>query len=72
MQGVVDKGLIKRVRNKDDGRSAYAEITPKGWNLLKRAAPAHVESVRARMIDRLSKDELASLSSAFEKLGPLR
>jgi len=72
MQGVVNRGLVKRVRNKADGRSAYAEITPKGWNLLKRAAPAHVESVRARMIDRLSEVELSSLASAFEKLGPLR
>jgi len=72
MQGVLKKGLVKRVRNADDGRSAYAEMTPKGWNLLKRAAPAHVGSVRQRMIDRLSREELARLASAFEKLGPHR
>ena len=72
MQGVLKKGLVKRVRNKDDGRSAYAEMTPKGWSLLKRAAPAHVASVRQHMIDRLTKDELARLASAFEKLGPHR
>jgi hypothetical protein len=40
--------------------------------LLKRAAPAHVESVRSRMIDCLTKEELARLASAFEKLGPHR
>lgn len=72
MQGVLRKGLVRRVRSKDDGRSAYAEITEKGWKLLQRAAPAHVESVRRRMIDRLSKEEIASLASAFEKLGPHR
>jgi len=72
MQGVVNKGLVKRVRNRADGRSAYAEITPKGWKLLKRAAPSHVASVRKRVIDRLSKEELARLASAFEKLGPNR
>ena len=72
LQGVLKKGLVKRVRNKDDGRSAYAEMTPKGWSLLKRAAPAHVASVRQHMIDRLTKDELARLASAFEKLGPHR
>lgn len=72
MQGVLKKGLVKRVRNKDDGRSAYAEMTPKGWSLLRRAAPAHVASVRKRMIGRLSKDELTQLASAFEKLGPHR
>lgn len=72
MQGVLKKGLVKRVRNEDDGRSAYAEMTTKGWSLLKRAAPAHVESVRSRMIDCLTKEELARLASAFEKLGPHR
>ena len=41
-------------------------------SLLKRAAPAHVASVRQHMIDRLTKDELARLASAFKKLGPHR
>ena len=72
MEGVLKKGLVQRVRNETDGRSAYAEITPKGWRLLERAAPAHVASVRSRMIDRLNKEELAHLASVFEKLGPLR
>jgi DNA-binding MarR family transcriptional regulator len=72
LQGVLKKGLVRRVRNESDGRSAYAELTPKGWSLLKRAAPTHVASVRERMIDRLSKEELSNLASAFEKLGPLR
>lgn len=72
LQGVLKKGLVQRVRNEADGRSAYAAITPKGWRLLERAAPAHVASVRLRMIDRLSKKELACMASVFEKLGPLR
>jgi len=72
LQGVLKKGLVRRVRSESDGRSAYAELTPKGWSLLKRAAPTHVASVRERMIDRLSKEELSNLASAFEKLGPLR
>ena len=72
MHGVLKAGLVRRVRNAADGRSAYAELTPKGWRLLTRAAPAHGASVRARVIDRLSKEELAKLASAFEKLGPHR
>jgi len=68
LEGVLTKGFVHRVRDDDDGRSAYAELTAKGWRMLKRAAPVHVASVRERVIDRLSKEELATLASAFEKL----
>jgi len=72
MQGVTKKGLVKRVRDKSDGRSAYAELTPKGWEFLRRVAPHHVASVRKRFVDRLSAAELTAIATAFEKLGPLR
>lgn len=72
MQGVTKSGLVKRIRDDADGRSAYAQLTPKGWAFLRRVAPHHVESVRARFIDRLSRPELAAVATAFEKLGPHR
>lgn len=72
MQGVLKKGLVKRVRNKDDGRSAYAELTSKGWKFVRKVAPHHVRSVRSRFVNRLSEKELSALASAFEKLGPHR
>ena len=72
MQGVTKKGFVKRVRDEADGRSAYAELTPKGWEFLRRVAPHHVASVRKRFVDRLSATELAAIATAFEKLGPLR
>jgi DNA-binding MarR family transcriptional regulator len=72
MEGVVKKGFVKRVRDAADGRSAYAQLTPKGWEFLRKVAPHHVASVRARFIDRLTRSELVAIATAFEKLGPHR
>ena len=72
MQGVMRKGYVKRIRDNSDRRSAYAQLTPKGWEFLRRVAPHHVASVRRRFVDRLSKAEMAAMATAFEKLGPLR
>ncbi|MEY3616292.1 MAG: hypothetical protein RLZZ518_1295 [Actinomycetota bacterium] len=69
MQGVVKKGFVQRVEHASDGRSAYAELTSKGWKFVQRVAPHHVRSVRSRFVNRLSKRELSALASAFEKLG---
>lgn len=72
MHGVMKKGLVRRVRDESDGRSAYAELTPKGRAFLQRVAPHHVDSVRRRFVDRLTKSELAAMAAAFEKIGPHR
>jgi DNA-binding MarR family transcriptional regulator len=72
MQGVMKKGYVKRIRDDADKRSAYAQLTPKGWEFLRRVAPHHVASVRRRFVARLSKAEMAAMATAFEKLGPLR
>jgi DNA-binding MarR family transcriptional regulator len=72
MEGVVSRGLVRRVRDVADRRSAYAELTPMGWKFLKKIAPIHVASVRRRFVDRLSPRELSAIASTFEKLGPHR
>jgi DNA-binding MarR family transcriptional regulator len=47
---------------------ALAQITPKGMEVLKNAAPHHLNSVRAHMIDLLSPSEIKSFTSAFTKI----
>ena len=47
---------------------AYAELTTKGWNLLRKVAPIHLASVRRLMIDHLSRAEVKAVGSAFEKI----
>lgn len=68
MDGVLKKKLVTRVQSEEDGRVAYASLTPKGLELLKQAAPEHLESVRRLMIDLLSPAEIKAIASAFSKI----
>lgn len=68
MDGVLKKKLVTRVQSEEDGRAAYASLTPKGLELLKQAAPEHLESVRRLMIDLLSPAEIRAMASAFGKI----
>jgi hypothetical protein len=48
-------------------------MTPKGWKAIVAAAPDHVESVRARFIDHLSKADQEAIAQIFERIEiPLR
>jgi DNA-binding MarR family transcriptional regulator len=68
MEGVMAAKLVARERDERDGRSANAVLTAKGYALLKKAAPTHVASVRARMIDLLSASEIKGIGTAFTKI----
>lgn len=68
MDGVVRKKLVGKSRSTDDRRVTYAHITPKGLELLKKAAPHHLRSVRSLMIDHLTPSEIKALGSAFSKI----
>lgn len=56
-----DKGLVVRRTCPSDRRGVIATMTESGWNLLVRAAPAHVESVREVLIDRVDPDDFQAL-----------
>lgn len=68
MEGVLRKKIVVRVQSDGDKRVAYAVMTDKGMDLLRKVAPHHVDSVRHHMIDRLSDTEIRSLATAFEKI----
>lgn len=68
MEGVLKAKLVSRIRAKDDKRVAFAKLTPKGFKLLKKAAPAHLCSVRRLMIDQLTTGEVNAVGSAFAKI----
>lgn len=59
-------GTVERQVCEDDRRGSFAVLTPLGWDTLVAAAPGHVESVRAHLVDRLSADEFAALGSACQ------
>jgi DNA-binding MarR family transcriptional regulator len=65
---LVDAGLVQRVRCPEDRRGSYAVLARRGLTRLEEAAPDHVDQVRRHFVDRLDRDELATLASAFAML----
>ena len=62
-------GWVKREACPVDKRGYFAVMTAKGWKAIVAAAPDHVESVRTRFIDHLSKTDQIALAAIFEKVG---
>ena len=66
-------GWIKREPCPVDKRGYFAVMTAKGWKAIVAAAPDHVESVRARFIDHLSKADKEAIAQIFARIEvPLR
>jgi DNA-binding MarR family transcriptional regulator len=61
-------GLVERQHCTDDRRGAFAVLTDQGWATLVAAAPDHVESVRAHLVDQLTPQEFAALGAACQKV----
>ena len=61
-------GWVKREPCADDKRGYYAVMTPKGWKAIVAAAPDHVESVRTRFVDHLTKSDQAVIAEIFERV----
>ena len=59
-------GWIVRAACDSDGRGVQARMTPEGFALLKRAAPAHVDSVRRVFVDAIAPEDYAALGRAME------
>ena len=62
------RGLVTRAECTEDLRAAYVVLTQVGWDAIVAAAPDHVASVRAHLIDLLTPSELAALTSIGEKV----
>jgi DNA-binding MarR family transcriptional regulator len=65
LDGLVRDGLVARVPSQADRRVLHAALTDAGYAHLERAAPTHVESVRARLLDPLTADQVAQLGAIF-------
>lgn len=66
-------GLVRREICASDGRGVFAVLTEQGYEVLRRAAPDHLESVRAHFVDPLDADETRVMGEVFERLvGKLR
>ena len=61
-------GWVKREACPIDKRGYFAVMTPKGWKAIVGAAPDHVESVRGRFIDLLSREDQKVLAEIFSRV----
>lgn len=60
-----ERGLVAREACDTDARGAFAVLTPDGRRRIEEAAPTHVESVRMRMLDHLTPEQLRVLGDAM-------
>ncbi len=61
------RGLVERVRCSEDGRGRQAQLTEAGEEMLVRAAPVHVRSVRTLLLDVIGHDDLLELGRILGK-----
>jgi DNA-binding MarR family transcriptional regulator len=62
------RGLVTRERCLTDQRGAVVAITGQGGDLIRTAAPQHVEDVRDVLIDHLTAQELEALAAIGGKV----
>ncbi|MER6945609.1 MarR family transcriptional regulator [Nonomuraea sp. NPDC000554] len=60
-------GLVERATCPSDDRGVLAVLTDDGMRCLERVAPGHLEVVRAYLIDRLTRDELETMTTAMRR-----
>ena len=55
------EGLVARSTCKMDRRGVNCTLTDKGYELLEKAAPLHVQSVRYHLVDKLGEERMIEL-----------
>ena len=65
---LVRAGMVARQPNPDDGRSAFAALTPAGRAALRKAAPTYLAAVQREFADHLTAREADALASALHKV----
>ncbi len=65
---LVGAGLVTREPNPDDGRSAFAALTPAGRAALSTAAPTYVAAVQREFADHLTAHEAEVVARALRKV----
>ncbi len=62
------EGLLQRRRGERDPRQVFAAITERGLKRLAETTPTHLEGVRERFLDRLSRGQLQQLARIWGQL----
>ncbi|MGN2640999.1 MarR family winged helix-turn-helix transcriptional regulator [Nocardia takedensis] len=67
---MASRGLVERTPAADDARGILVRLTPHGREAIERAAPNHVELVRALFIEPMTAEEAESLRSFADRVVP--
>ncbi len=62
------RGLLAKSHDQGDGRGINVALTPAGFELFRRVARSHIDSIGTRVGGALSTAELASLTELCDKL----
>lgn len=62
------RGLVSRENCSNDARVTYVALTGEGRDAIRRAAPAHVETVRDALFDQLTTEEVDTLATISERV----
>jgi DNA-binding MarR family transcriptional regulator len=65
---LVRAGLVERVPNPNDGRSAFARITREGRARLRAAAPTYLGGIERHFTSHLTAAEARAVAAALEKV----
>jgi DNA-binding MarR family transcriptional regulator len=61
-----ERGWVRRERSAEDGRGALAVLTDAGWDVVRSAAPGHVDAVREALFGPLTDEQTRVLGEALE------
>ena len=61
-------GYVTRGTTPEDGRGVVATMTEAGWELLVKAAPCHVESVRRNLVDLVPAADFEAVGRVFDRV----
>ncbi|GGM34041.1 MarR family transcriptional regulator [Microbacterium saperdae] len=70
LDSLEERGWVSRTSCHSDKRTLSATLTPEGREMLRTAAPVHVDQVRDLVLDPLSPEERDQLSTILDKLLP--
>lgn len=59
-------GLVSRISCPSDRRGVWAQLTDAGFDLLKTAAPSHVQAVRTNFVEAMAPADFEALGRAFD------
>ncbi|MBT8239851.1 MAG: MarR family transcriptional regulator [Acidimicrobiia bacterium] len=65
---LVEQGFVVRTEAPDDRRGLFAELTPRGLDVLSEAAKTHVADVRSHLMDHISKGDLPAFSRTWKSI----